>query len=69
MNKSREGEKITMTSRMTVKTYSADQDTEDMLAELHYILRIKVSAIIRAAIHDYYHKVIAEKLAEKEATK
>lgn len=54
---------------MTVKTYSTDTETEDMLAELQYILRIKGSAIIRAAIHDYYRRIIEEKLAEKEATK
>ena len=54
---------------MTVKTYSTTQETEDQLAELVYILRMKESAIIRAAIHDYYQKVTEEKMAEKEATK
>ena len=44
-------------------------ETVDQLNEMRYILDMTFSAIVKAAIHDYYHKVIAEKLAEKEATK
>ena len=57
------------------KLFRMTKETEEQLWKLGVILHEKDktdktdSEIIRAAIHDYYHKVIAEKLAEKEATK
>ena len=56
---------------MTPKTQqiSITPEERDQLKELRNLLDMTMSAIIRAAIHDFYQKVTEEKMAEKEATK
>ena len=55
-----------MTPTPKTQQISITPDERDQLKELRNLLDMTMSAIIRAAIHDFYQKVTAEPKPEEE---